>query len=443
MLFVLQHGPHVAETAPDRQERQRFELRAYADDIGAFVPGAERVVIDFVIAARGIVFHPHPVVPVALVIHGDQTPVAEGVGDAEHQAGRRGELPVVTARIFQYGREGVRILVAVRTWFETVGVVRVIDMHPGIGVGLIGTVDPVIGRGVESEADSQILNGPVDHAELEVDPCAVQDDFLVEVRIEQLVVQVRIGAVAGIDVIFSVIVGFALIQGLNAERGPDIELVVQVESCRNVVFAYRAIAYDGRVVADIDVVADPGRLPPAADLIRESGLVAEDRTPEPGVEVAPVEAAGDLIPVDTAVLQHVGENVGDRADIALCIIGVLVVEVLQAVVAEPDIDAHERSRSFVNIGRKAEVADRKPVFTVGVECRSVVFRPCETHQRRDRNFVAPVHAQARRVDRHGRKIRSEGGEGACHGHRPRRSEAEGRLREFEEVGRGDDVTVHQ
>ena len=161
------------------------------------------------------------------------------------------------------------------------------------------------------------------------------------------------------------------------------------------------------------------------------------------LEVAPVEAAGDLIPVDTAVLQHVGENVGDRADIALCIIGVLVVEVLQAVVAEPDIDAHERSRSFVNIGRKAEVADRKPVFTVGVECRSVVFRPCETHQRRDRNFVVPVHAQARRVDRHGRKIRSEGGEGACHGHRPRRSEAEGRLREFEEVGRGDDVTVHQ
>ena len=212
-------------------------------DIGAFVPGAERVVIDFVIAARGIVFHPHPVVPVALVIHGDQTPVAEGVGDAEHQAGRRGELPVVTARIFQYGREGVRILVAVRTWFETVGVVRVIDMHPGIGVGLIGTVDPVIGRGVESEADSQILNGPVDHAELEIDPCAVQDDFLVEVRIEQLVVQVRIGAVAGIDVIFSVIVGFALIQGLNAERGPDIELVVQVESCRNVVFAYRCLLY--------------------------------------------------------------------------------------------------------------------------------------------------------------------------------------------------------
>ena len=31
-------------------------------------------------------------------------------------------------------------------------------------------------------------------------------------------------------------------------RSPDIELVVQVESCRNVVFAYRAIAYDGRVV---------------------------------------------------------------------------------------------------------------------------------------------------------------------------------------------------
>ena len=161
--------PHVAETAPDRQERQRFELRAYADDIGAFVPGAERVVIDFVIAARGIVFHPHPVVPVALVIHGDQTPVAEGVGDAEHQAGRRGELPVVTARIFQYGR-GRPYIGCRPTWFETVGVVRVIDMHPGIGVGLIGTVDPVIGRGVESEADSQILNGPVDHAELEIDP---------------------------------------------------------------------------------------------------------------------------------------------------------------------------------------------------------------------------------------------------------------------------------
>ena len=316
-------------------------------------------------------------------------------------------------------------------------------MHPGIGVGLIGTVDPVIGRGVEREADSQVLNGPVDHAELEIDPCAVQDDFLVEVRIEQLVVQVRIGAVAGIDVIFSVIVCFALVEGLDAQGGADIELVVQVKSCRNVVFSHRAAAYDRRIIADIDVVADPGRPPLATDLIRKSCLVSEDRTPEAGIEVAPVEAAGDLIPVDAAVLQHVGENVGDRTDISLCIIGVLVVEVLQAVVAETDIDAHERARSFVNIGREAEIADRKSVFAVGVECRSVVFRSCETHQRRDRNFVAPVHAQTCRVDSHGRKVRPEGGESTCHGHRPRRSEAESRLREFEEVGRGDDVTVHQ
>lgn len=197
-----------------------------------------------------------------------------------------GELPVVTARIFQYGREGVRILVAVGTGFEAVGVARVIDMHPGIGVGLIGTVDPVIGRGVEREADSQVLNGPVDHAELEIDPCAVQDDFLVEVRIEQLVVQVRIGAVAGIDVIFSVIVCFALVEGLDAQGGADIELVVQVKSCRNVVFSHRAAAYDRRIIADIDVVADPGRPPLATDLIRKSCLVSEDRTPEAGIEVA-------------------------------------------------------------------------------------------------------------------------------------------------------------
>jgi hypothetical protein len=40
-------------------------------------------------------------------------------------------------------------------------------------------------------------------------------------------------------------------------------------------------------------------------LIRESGLVAEDRTPEPGVEVAPVEAAGDLIPV-TGIIYFFG-----------------------------------------------------------------------------------------------------------------------------------------
>lgn len=84
-----------------------------------------------------------------------------------------------------------------------------------------------------------------------------------------------------------------------------------------------------------------------------------------------------------------------------------MVEVLQAVVAETDIDAHERARSFVNIGREAEIADRKSVFAVGVECRSVVFRSCETHQRRDRNFVAPVHAQTCRVDSHGRKVRPE------------------------------------
>ena len=133
---------------------------------------------------------------------------------------------------------------------------------------------------------------------------------------------------------------------------------------------------------------------------------------------------------DAGLSELLPEDVGDRrrpyrtSGIGrIGLVGVAAVEIRDAVQPDAHREAGERARPFVGVERRAEVGHRKAVLAVlGIGHRAGRLRRLEGHHRRQRDFVAAVHAQPRRIDRHRGQVGSQRGEGSAERHRAGRAQ---------------------
>ena len=230
---------------------------------------------------------------------------------------------------------------------------------------------------------------------------------------------------------------------LDADGRADVEFVEQVGADRDFVLPDRPLAQHLRIVADIHAAADPGGLPSAVHLVCHAGFVAQYCAPVFGIDAVPVHVARDVVLVEPAVIQYFGKYVRDRAVVTGRLVGVAVIEVGQTVVADADVEAGERAGAFVGIDYETEAADREAVLGVASERVGAVGRALERHQRGDRDFIAPVHAQSRRVDGHRREVGAERGESSRHRHRAGAAVVERGLRKLEHFGGRHQLAVEQ
>ena len=229
------------------------------------------------------------------------------------------------------------------------------------------------------------------------------------------------------------------------------DFIVDIGAHRQHILADRAFAPQHRVVVDARIVPDPCRFPRPGivgiGLVDQKPAVSQHRIPILGI-VRPNPVARTAVRIkfvfrDAVPLQLTGIGVADGRALVLPHEPIVVVEIGDAVVAEADIEADERARTLISVDHDTDVGHRKAVARIAPVLRGVALAAREGHHRRDRNVAVAVHAQPRRVDRHRREVGAQRGESPRHGHGARRAEVELRLREFDHIGRHQQVLVHQ
>ena len=460
-LIVPDHRTAVTEARTQRQHRQGFELGAHTHDVRSLEILAERIVVPRLrILPRGVVLDADSVVPVALVVDRNHAPLAERVRRAEHQPRRRDERPAVGAVVDQQRRGHVGI---VRRGNVSILVGRHVRIGIVVGIGQSGRralefpVERIVGRSVDRRAETQVRRRTIDDARLEVDARAVHDHALVEFPAQQLIVQPGISEIGRVlarrivEILLDIVDVLALVDALDAQRRTDVDFIVDIGAHRQHILADRAFAPQHRVVVDARIVPDPCRFPRPGivgiGLVDQKPAVSQHRIPILGI-VRPNPVARTAVRIkfvfrDSIPVQLTRIGVADRAALVLPHEPIVVVEIGDAVVAEADIEADERARTLVSVDHDTDVGHRKAVARIAPVLRGVALAAREGHHRRDRNVAVAVHAQTRRVDRHRRKVGAQRGESPRHGHGARRAEVELRLREFDHIGRHQQVLVHQ
>ena len=333
-----------------------------------------------------------------------------------------------------------------------------------VGIGQSGRralkfpVERIVGRGVDRRAETQVRRRTIDDARLEVDARAVHDHALVEFPAQQLIVQPGISEIGRVlarrivEILLDIVDVLALVDALDAQRRTDVDFIVDIGAHRQHILADRAFAPQHRVVVDARIVPDPCRFPRPGiveiGLVDQKPAVSQRSVPVLGGEVVPVPVARaasvvEVVLREVAPVQLTRIGVADRAALVLPHEPIVVVEIGDAVVAEADIEADERARTLISVDHDTDVGHRKAVARIAPVLRGVALAAREGHHRRDRNVAVAVHAQTRRVDRHRREVGAQRGESPRHGHGARRAEVELRLREFDHIGRHQQVLVHQ
>ena len=225
--------------------------------------------------------------------------------------------------------------------------------------------------------------------------------------------------------------------GLNAERSPDIDDIIDINARREIEFV------DG---ARFDRVDRPANRRPRADgislpypisapVLHDVGhrtLVSQHGGPEIGIAILqpPIQSSFRIGLGEYAVLIHLlREYIGDarhhRTGIrAFRRIGITGIEVGDAAQSESECNAHQIFvRLFNQIERHAHVGKSEAILVVAGPRLGLGGRgPREAHHRRDRHFVVPVHAQPCRIERHCRQVGAQRNERTAHAHRPGRTE---------------------
>lgn len=447
--LVLEHrgGVPAADTEGQHGQRLEFEARTYG-------VGRTEVVLELEFVLFGLddepglsvghVLHPDAVVPVAFVVHGDDGKGAERIGSAEQQARRRDELPAVGSVVGEHRRAvGVDLAARVRG----VGDRR-------LDVGRIGAVERIEGRRMVGYTQTQPRHGAHDGADLEVQAAAVEHRLLVERGIVELRGERRPVAVHGgtvVEILLLVGDPRLLVDALDAERGADVEYVVDVGAQGDLELVDRSrIGHidrmDGRCV-----VADHVGHHLVTGLARHEAVVAQDRRPEVGHVV--IAERPVLVREDPVVGQLLAEDVGQRGHgLSRCGVvdrlrgvGVARIEVGDPVESDAERHAHQRTRGALeDVERRADVGEREagPVVALPRQgIRGLALRHRE--HRRQRDLAAAVHAQTGRVDRHGRHVGAERSEGPAERHGTSRPEIRGTRQRGEILGQHQVVAEHQ
>ena len=309
---------------------------------------------------------------------------------------------------------------------------------------------------MDRRTQTQIGRRTVDDTRLEIDARTLHDHALVELPPEELIIQsgiaVSVGPRAGIVVLLAVIYVFALIDALNAERRADIDLVVDVGADRQRVLPDRTAAPKLGEMTHLGIVPDPGRLPAfgiiRVHLIDQKSAVSQRGIPELGGDIVPVPVARTarvvkIVLRNIAPIELARIDIADGRPLSAPLERIVVIQIGETVVSEADIEAYQRTGALIGVDRHADIGHRETVARIASVLRGIGLAPGEGHHRRDRNVAVPVHAQARRIDRHRRKVGSQRRESPGHSHSPRSPEIELGLRQFDHIPRHQHILIHQ
>ena len=400
------------------------------------------------IGAFGHVLHTDTVVPLAFIVDRHDGQVAERVRSAEQQPRRRHEIPAVAADIVLPRRRIEIILIVFRFIIDQVR----------FDVGTVTAVEPVVGRSVERHTHAQAGHGAHDDTQFEIHAAAVDLRFLIEahvieLRIERGTVLIdRRGRMAvGIEITVLFLIGHAhlLVDAAYADRGSDIDDVVEIGPHRNGEFVDRALAHDIHRVHHRSVTANAVGHPLPAYVADQVAIIAENGRPVPGIPV--ISQIALIIGENTILPELLPEDIGDGRHQLVGLRRVVTrlrgeriagIEIRDTVHADTERKARERAgRTLENIERHTDVGKSEAGLVIAhPRRRALRLAMGDRQQRCERELVAAVHAQPGRVDRHRRKVGAQRSESPAHPHHARRTE---RMRSGKrgEIGRHHQVIV--
>ena len=364
LLPVLEHRIGITAAQAHGKDRQGTHFDACPQGIRTFVIILELGLVRFgvEIGAFGHVLHTDAVVPLAFVVDRHDGEVAERVRSAEQQPRRRYEIPAVAADIVLPRRRIEIILVVFRFIIDQVR----------FDVGTVTAVEPVVGRRMERHTHTQAGHGAHDDTRFEIHAAAVDLRFLIEahvieLRIERstvLVDRIR-GISGGIEITVLFLIGHAhlLVDAAYADRGSDINDIVEIGPHRNGEFVDRALAHDIHRVPYRSVAADAVGHPLPAYVADQIAVIAEDSRPVPGIVI--VAQITVLIRENPILPELLPEDIGDGRHQLVGLRRIVTrlrgeriagIEIRDTVHADTERKARERAgRTLKNIERHTDV----------------------------------------------------------------------------------------
>ena len=248
---------------------------------------------------------------------------------------------------------------------------------------------------------------------------------------------------------------------LNADRRAEVEDIVDIAAHRNRELVDRTRIHHIHRMQHRGVAADtlhrPDRVLHRSVVPQHIGVVGQYGRPDIGIpridgnRSVRASALGLAVGPYTEIIHLLRKDIGDRRHQPVGPVGIVArfrrkrvaaVEIRDAVHADTERQAGQgASRTLEDVQGDAHVSECELRFAVPLprgRSRGRCLR--HGHERRERNLVAAVHAQSRRVERHRRQVGAQRGESPAHTHHAGRAENV-RLRKLRQIGSPQHVVV--